>query len=75
RVVTAVRLPRSLHRRLRHAATERDVSVNFLVTRAVGDLLDHLPPPGEALAPSSTGTPSSPDAANATDTPNEGAAR
>jgi predicted transcriptional regulator len=40
RVATAVRLPESVHRRLRHAARERDVSVNLLVTRAVTEYLD-----------------------------------
>jgi predicted HicB family RNase H-like nuclease len=47
RVTTAVRLPESLHDRLRDCALERDVSVNLLVTRAVEAYLDHLPPVGE----------------------------
>jgi hypothetical protein len=43
RVVTAVRLPESIHRRLHDAASDRDVSANLLVTRAVSELLDRLP--------------------------------
>jgi hypothetical protein len=45
RVATAIRLPASLRDELQVAATERDVSVNFLVTRAVSDYLRRLPPP------------------------------
>ena len=44
RVPTAVRLPESLHDRLRDAALERDVSVNLLITRAIESYLDQLPP-------------------------------
>lgn len=44
RVATAVRLPESIHRRLHDAATDREISANLLVTRAVVDLLDRLPP-------------------------------
>ena len=44
RVATAVRLPTSLRDELQAAAAERDVSVNFLVTRAVRDYLTRLPP-------------------------------
>ena len=43
RIATAVRLPESIHRRLRSAAQERDVSANLLVTRAVEDYLERLP--------------------------------
>ncbi len=43
RIATAVRLPESLHQRLHDAATDRDVSVNLLVNRAVEDFLDRLP--------------------------------
>lgn len=46
RIATAIRLPVSLHDDLQTAATQRDVSVNFLVTRAVSDYLQRLPPPG-----------------------------
>ena len=49
RVATAVRLPESVHRRLHQAATERDVSANLLVTRAVCDYLDRLPSPNDVL--------------------------
>jgi len=44
RVTTAIRLPTSLRDELRSAAVERDVSVNFLVNRAVLDYLRRLPP-------------------------------
>jgi predicted transcriptional regulator len=47
RIATAIRLPTSLRDELQEAATARDVSVNFLVTRAVADYLRRLPPPGE----------------------------
>jgi len=43
RVATAIRLPTSLHEELQSAATQRDVSVNFLVTRAVSSYLAQLP--------------------------------
>jgi predicted transcriptional regulator len=49
RVATAVRLPSSLHDELQTAATARDVSVNFLVTRAVSAYLAQLPPPDADL--------------------------
>ncbi len=39
RVATAVRLPASVHAELRRLARARDVSVNYLVTRAVEELL------------------------------------
>ena len=51
RVATAIRLPPSLHGELQTAATERDVSVNFLVTRAVTAFLAQLPPAGTDLPP------------------------
>lgn len=44
RVSTAVRLPAELHAELQRQATERDVSVNFLVTRAVDHYLRELGP-------------------------------
>jgi len=50
RVATAIRLPVSVHRRLHQAATDRDVSVNLLVTRAVTEYLDRLTPVTEALS-------------------------
>jgi hypothetical protein len=46
RVATAIRLPASLRDELQAAATERNVSVNFLVTRAVLDYLRRLPAVG-----------------------------
>jgi predicted transcriptional regulator len=50
RVSTAVRLPEALHLRLRQAATDRDVSVNLLVTRAVDDYLTRLAPVADVFA-------------------------
>jgi hypothetical protein len=55
RVATAIRLPTSLHGELQTAATERDVSVNFLVTRAVSAFLAQLPPAGTDLPPEGGG--------------------
>jgi predicted HicB family RNase H-like nuclease len=49
RVATAVRLPESVHRRLHDAATDRDVSANLLVIRAVSELLDRLPAVSDTL--------------------------
>jgi hypothetical protein len=43
RVATAIRLPASLRDELLAAAEARDVSVNFLVTRAVKEYLSALP--------------------------------
>jgi predicted transcriptional regulator len=43
RVTTAVRFPEELHARLQEHADMRDVSVNWLVTRAVEQFLDGLP--------------------------------
>ncbi len=45
RVATAIRLPVSLRDELLTAASERDVSVNLLVTRAVSDYLRRLHSP------------------------------
>lgn len=42
RVSTAVRLPVDLHAELQRQADSRDVSVNFLVTRAVARYLREL---------------------------------
>jgi hypothetical protein len=44
RVATAIRLPSSLRAELQTVAMQRDVSVNFLVTRAVDSYLRQLPP-------------------------------
>lgn len=49
RVTTAVRLPAELHDRLRDAAEARDVSVNFIVIKALQDYLERLIPVGEAV--------------------------
>jgi hypothetical protein len=46
RVATAVRFPVSLRDELQAVANKRDVSVNFLVVRAVTDYLSRLPDPG-----------------------------
>ena len=46
RVTTAVRLPETAHNQLRKAARERDVSVNYLINRAVDHYLRDLPKPG-----------------------------
>lgn len=46
RVATAIRLPASLRDELLAAAEVRDVSVNFLVTRAVKEYLRALPAVG-----------------------------
>jgi predicted HicB family RNase H-like nuclease len=45
RVATAVRLPKALHDELHHQAELRDVSVNFLVIRAVTQYLASAPDP------------------------------
>ncbi len=42
RVTTALRLPESLHTRLRSTADERDVSVNLIATKAIKEYLDQL---------------------------------
>ncbi len=44
RRTTAIRLPEDLHRRLREAADERDLSINYLVVKAVEEFLDNLIP-------------------------------
>ncbi len=45
RVATAVRLPEGLHEELQRQAELRDVSVNFLVVRAVTQYLAAAPDP------------------------------
>ena len=45
RIATAVRLPLSLHYELQAQADQRDVSVNFLVVRAVTQYLQNAPDP------------------------------
>lgn len=44
RTSTCIRLPEELHDRLQAAAAEREVSMNYLVTKAVEQFLDHLVP-------------------------------
>jgi hypothetical protein len=44
RVSTAIRLPADLHAELQRQAAERDVSVNFIVTKAVAHYLKALGP-------------------------------
>lgn len=55
RVSTAIRLPTELHAELQRHAEERDVSVNFLVTRAVDHYLRQLGP-ADPLATELTST-------------------
>lgn len=43
RVATAIRLPEDLHKQLQEQAEMRDVSVNWLVNRAVEKFVDELP--------------------------------
>lgn len=45
RITTAVRLPASAHERLREVAHQRDVSVNYLINRAVAQYLEGLGKP------------------------------
>lgn len=52
RIATAVRLPESIHRRLQVAASDRDVSANLLITKAVDEYLRRLPSADEALTTS-----------------------
>jgi predicted HicB family RNase H-like nuclease len=55
RIATAVRLPEDLHDELQRQADRRDVSVNFLVVRAVQRYLESAPDPTalETAAPRS----------------------
>lgn len=55
RIPTAVRLPEPVHQRLRDVARERTVSVNLLITRAVEDYLERLPPLEESLGGQASG--------------------
>jgi len=47
RVTTAIRVPEDLHGRLARAAEERELSVNYLVVRAIEDFLQRLIPAEE----------------------------
>ena len=49
RVTTAIRFAPDLDQRLVEAATARDLSVNWLVNRAVVDFLDRLLPLDEII--------------------------
>ncbi len=47
RTATAIRFPEALHAQLRQAAEDRDLSINYLVVRAVEDFLPRLIPVDE----------------------------
>jgi predicted HicB family RNase H-like nuclease len=47
RTTTAIRFPDELHEQLRLAAEERDLSINYLVVKAVEDFLPRLVPSEE----------------------------
>lgn len=47
RTSTAIRFPDHIHQRLIEAAAEWELSVNWLVNRAVADFLDRLIPANE----------------------------
>jgi predicted HicB family RNase H-like nuclease len=47
KTATAIRFPDAMHEELKRAAIERDVSVNYLVVRAVEELLSRLTPAEE----------------------------
>lgn len=44
RLTTGIRFPEDLHERLKTAAEERDLSINYLVVKAVEEFLDNLIP-------------------------------
>lgn len=56
RVSTMVRLPVDLHERLCAAATERDVSVNYLICKAISHYLDRLESVAEVASSATIGT-------------------
>lgn len=47
RTTTAIRFPDELHERLKTAAEERDLSINYLVVKACEELLERLVPADE----------------------------
>jgi predicted DNA-binding protein len=47
RVATAVRLPKQLHERIQREADERQVSVNYIVERAIERYLERMVPVAE----------------------------
>jgi predicted transcriptional regulator len=55
RVTTAIRLPESIHDRLRTVAHERDISANLIATKAIEEYLDHLQPLESATTSRSRG--------------------
>lgn len=44
RTTTAIRFPDELHERLKEAAEERGLSINYVVVKAVEEFLDRLIP-------------------------------
>lgn len=56
RISTAIRLPVDLHAQLQRQAEEREVSVNYLVTRAVVHYLRQLRPPDPLAGTCQTNT-------------------
>jgi predicted transcriptional regulator len=47
RTTTAIRLPDELHEQLKKAAEDRDLSINFLVVKAVEEFVERLLPAEE----------------------------
>jgi predicted HicB family RNase H-like nuclease len=47
RMTTAIRFPEAIHEQLKEAADERDLSINFLVVKAVEEFLERLVPASE----------------------------
>ncbi|MGO9197611.1 MAG: toxin-antitoxin system HicB family antitoxin [Acidimicrobiales bacterium] len=47
RMTTAIRFPEAMHEQLKEAADERDLSINFLVVKAVEEFLERLVPADE----------------------------
>lgn len=47
RLTTGIRFPEELHERLKDAADERDLSINYLVVKAVEEFLENLIPVDE----------------------------
>lgn len=47
RTTTAIRFPDPVHERLKTAAEERELSINFLVVKACEDFLERLLPPDQ----------------------------
>jgi predicted transcriptional regulator len=49
RTTTAIRFPEDVHQRLKDAAEERDLSINFMVVKAVEEMLENLDRPDAGL--------------------------